>query len=202
MIRQRVSLRHPQWALISRLITILFAVVLMYGGVMVALLALKVSPSSIDQISGYRTAYHWLTGLTPHTFTTAVSLVAGFGGLLIFLVFAFLTLEALPRPYLTRTETGLPEDGERGATIMRPRAIERVAEVAAQGNAHVMGVTGRLGDGELHVDVGLDDARHVPDTLRDVRQRVHDQLQRHQLPAMPVHVTLTGYERSTRRDPS
>jgi hypothetical protein len=202
VIRQRVSLRRPPWGLLTRLLTIVFAIVLMYGGVMVALLALKLTPADIDRISGYRTGYHWLAGLTRADFTTAVSLIAGFGGLLIFFVFAALTLQALPRPYLTRSELGLPEPAERGATIVRPRAVERVAEVAAQGNLHVMGVTGRLGDGELNVDVGLDTVPGLAQTLQDVRRRVREQLEHHKIPQIPVNVTLTGYERPTRRDPS
>jgi hypothetical protein len=202
VIRQRVSLRRAQWALITRLLTIVFAAVLVYGGVMVVLLALKLTPGDIDRISGYRTGYHWLTGLTAADFTTPVSLIAGFGGLLVFGLFAFLTLQSLPRPYLTRGELGLPQTTERGGTVVRPRAVERVAEVAAQGNDHVMGVTGRLGDGELNVDVGLDEAPSLIETLEDVRRRVREQLGAHQLPLMPVNVTLTGYERPTRRDPS
>jgi hypothetical protein len=202
VIRQRISLRRAPWGLLTRLLTIACAIVLMYGGVMVVLLGLKLSPGGIDQISGYRTAYHWLTGLTRADFTTPVSLIAGFGGLLVFLVFAALTLQSLPRPYLTRTEVGLPEPTERGGTIVGPRAVERVAEVAAEGNMHVMGVTGRLGDGELHVDVGLDDAPALTQTLEDVRRRVREQLEAHQLPLMPVNVTLTGYDRPTRRDHS
>jgi hypothetical protein len=202
VIRQRISLRRAPWGLLTRLLTIVFAVVLMYGGVMVVLLGLKLSPADIDRISGYRTGYHWLTGLTHANFTTPVSLIAGFGGLLVFLVFTMLTLQALPRPYLTRTEVGLPERSARGGTIVGPRAVERVAEVAAQGNVHVMGVTGRLGDGELHVDVGVDDAPGLTQTLQDVRRRVREQLQAHHLPPMPVNVTLTGYDRPTRRDPS
>ena len=202
MIRQRVSLRRPPWALLTRLLTIAFALVLMYGGAMVVLLALKVNPDDIDRISGYRTAYHWLAGLTHSDFTTPVSLIAGFGGLLVFLVFALLTLQSLPRPYLTRSEVGLPQAAERGGTIVRPRAIERVAEVAAQENAHVVGVTGRLGDRELNVDVGIDDAPMLVQTLEDVRRRVREQLERHELPPLPINVTLTGYERPTRRDPS
>jgi hypothetical protein len=102
-------------------------------------------------------------------------------------------LRSLPHPYLTRTEIGFPVD-DRGATVVRPRAIERIAEVAAQGNDHVIGATGRLGDGEMHLDIGIDTAPAAADTLIDVRTRVRDQLGRHDLPAMPVNVTLTGYE--------
>jgi hypothetical protein len=198
MIRQRVNLRRGTLELLVRGLAIVFGLVLAYGGVMVALLALKVSPDHIDEISGYRTGYHWLTGLNASNFDTAVSLIAGFGGLLVFLVFLFLALQALPRPYLTRTELGLDRD-RRGATVVRPRAVERVAEVAARGNAHVIGVTGRLGEKMLHVDVGVDSAPDAAATLADVRRRVAEQLVHHSLPAMPVNVTLTGFE-PTRRD--
>jgi hypothetical protein len=199
MIRQRVHLRHAPWALLTRALTVVFALALIYGGALNAMLALKIGPGSVERISGYHAAYTWLAGLHRSDFTTAISLIAGFGGLLVLLFFIFLALQSLPRPYLARTEVGLPSTG--GATIVRPRAVERVAEVAAQGNDHVVGVTGRLGSAELNVDVGVDDHDDLVQTLGDVRQRVTDDLERHHLSPMPVNVTLTGYE-PTRTDPS
>jgi len=196
VIRQRVSLRRPTGALLTRGLAVAFALALVYGGALDVILALKLhglGPAQVNRISGYRTAFHWLAGLDRADFTTGRALIAGFGGLLVFLVFAALALRTLPRPYLTRTEIGLSPD-ERGATVVRPRAVERIAEVAAQGNEHVVGVTGRLGDGELHVDIGIDTAPAAASTLADVRTRVRDQLTRHDLEVMPVNVTLTGYE--------
>ena len=196
MIRQRVSLRRRTGALLVLSLTVAFALALIYGGVLDVLLALKLhglGPVQINRISGYRTAYHWLAGLNRGDFTTHHALIAGFGGLLVFVFFVSLMLRSLPRPYLTRSEIGFPVD-ERGATVVRPRAVERIAEVAAQGNQHVIGATGRLGDGELNVDIGIDTPPAAAETLVDVRTRVRDQLGRHDLPAMPVNVTLTGYE--------
>jgi hypothetical protein len=196
VIRQRINLRRRTGALLTRGLAIAFALALVYGGALDVLLALKLhgfGPVQINRISGYRTAYHWLAGLDRADFTTGRALIAGFGGLVVFLVFSALALRSLPRPYLTRTEIGLSAS-ERGATVVRPRAVERIAEVAAQGNEHVVGVTGRLGDGELHVDIGIDTAPAAAATLADVRARVRDQLTRHDLQAMPVNVTLTGYE--------
>ena len=196
MIRQRINLRRRTGAFLARTLTIAFAVALIYGGVLTALLALKLhglGPVQINRISGYRTADHWLAGLDRGDFTTAHALIAGFGGLLMFLFFAMLVVRALPRPYLTRSEIGFPVQ-DRGATIVRPRAVERIAEVAAQGNLHVIGATGRLGDGELHVDIGIDTAPAAAETLSDVRTRVREQLVLHDLPPLAVNVTLTGYE--------
>jgi hypothetical protein len=196
MIRQRVNLRRRTGALLLLSLTVAFALALVYGGVLAVLLALKLhglGPVQINRVSGYRTAYHWLAGLNRGDFTTARALIAGFGGLLVFLFFISLTLRSLPRPYLARTELGFPVD-DRGATVVRPRAVERIAEVAAQGNLHVIGATGRLGDGELNVDIGIDTPPAAAETLIDVRTRVRDQLGVHDLPSMPVNVTLTGYE--------
>jgi hypothetical protein len=196
MIRQRVNLRRHPGALLVHALTIVFALVLIYGGALAVLLSLKLhglGPDQINRVSDYRTAYHWVAGLTRADFTTHRALIAGFGGLLVFLFFVSLVLRSLPRPYLTRTDLGFPVD-DRGATIMRPRAVERLAEIAAQGNGHVVGATGRLGDGELHVDIGVDTAPAAAETLSDVRTRVREQLGRHDLPPMPVNVTLTGYE--------
>lgn len=196
MIRQRISLRRRTGALLVLTLTVAFALAFIYGGVLDILLALKLhglGPVQINRISGYRTAYHWIAGLNRGDFTTHHALIAGFGGLLVFVFFVSLMLRSLPRPYLTRSEIGFPVD-ERGATVVRPRAVERIAEVAAQGNQHVIGATGRLGDGELNVDIGIDTPPAAAETLVDVRTRVRDQLGRHDLPAMPVNVTLTGYE--------
>ncbi len=196
MIRQRVNLRRRTGALLVLSLTVVFALTLVYGGVLVVLLALKLhglGPVQINRVSGYRTAYHWLAGLSRGDFTTVRALIAGFGGLLVFLLFISLMLRSLPRPYLARTELGFPVD-DRGATVVRPRAVERIAEVAAQGNQHVIGATGRLGDGELNVDIGIDTAPAAAETLSDVRTRVREQLGLHDLPPMAVNVTLTGYE--------
>ena len=199
MIRQRVKLRRAPWALLTRALAVVFAVALIYGGVLNALLALKVGPSSVERVSGYQAAYTWLAGLQRSNFTTAISLIAGFGGLLVFVFFLFLAQQSLPRPSLARTDVGLPSTG--GATLVRPRAVERIAEVAARGNDHVVGVTGRLGDDAVDLDIGLDVPDDLVQTLDDVRRRVAEDLERHHLSPLAVNVTLTGYE-PIRTDPS
>ena len=199
MTRQRLNVRTPSWRLVVRALTIVLALALIYGGAMVALLAAKVNPRTINDISAYRTLYNDAIGLRAADFTTAVSLIAGFGGLLVFLVFALLTLQALPRPYFARGRIDLPET-VGGATVVRPRAVERVAEYAAQSSPQVVTAAGRLGDDELNVDVGVSDAGEATRTLAEVRRRVGEQLLRHELPPLPVNVTLTGYDRPTRRD--
>jgi hypothetical protein len=199
MIRQRVNLHRAPWALLTRALAVVFAVALIYGGVLNALLALKVGPSSVEQVSGYHAAYTWLAGLHRSNFTTVISLIAGLGGLLVFLVFLFLAQQSLPRPSFARTDVGVASTG--GATLVRPRAVERVAEVAARGNDHVIGVTGRLGADAINVDVGLDAPDDLVQTLGDVRRRVAEDLERHHLSPLAVNVTLTGYE-PTRTDRS
>ena len=92
------------------------------------------------------------------------------------------------------------EDNERGVTTVQPRAIERVAEIAARGNPDVTAASGRLGDEQLTVGVDSRRASTTAATLRDVHQRVRAELERHELPSLPVNVTLTGYDRQTRRE--
>ena len=61
MLRQRVRVRTSSVALIGRAILILFSLALIWYGLMLILLALKVSPHTVNQISGYRTAYNYLS---------------------------------------------------------------------------------------------------------------------------------------------
>lgn len=199
MIRQRVALRRPAWTTIARLVTIVFVVAFAYAGAMVVLLAVKVSPRTVNQISDYQVVYRDAVALRAGDFTTAVSLIAGFGGLLVFVLFALITLRVLPRPYLERTRVALAPTG-RGTTTLRPRALERVAEYAAGAHPNVASAAGRLGSDELHVDVDVRTADEAAPTLADVRRRVAEQLARHDLPKMPVNVTLTGFQRPTTRE--
>jgi hypothetical protein len=200
MTRQRVHLRTPGWSAFVQLLTVVFALLLMYGGVLLALLATKtLSPARVEQISDYRLIYHDIVALQPSDFTTAISFIAGFTGLLVFIMFVFLTFEALPRPYLARSEVELP--GQKGGeTVVRPRAVERVAEYAALADPSVFAANGRLSDDGLHLDVGVRDAQGAAATLADVRRRVTEQLQRHEIPPVPVNVILAGYQRPTRED--
>lgn len=199
MIRQRVNLRTPALAHLVRILTVLVGLAFVWYGLMLALLAIKVSPHSVNEISGYRSLYEHAATLDQRDFTTAVRWIAGVGGLLGFLIFAYLLLQQFPRPYLARGEVALTEE-ERGSSVIRPRAIERMAELAAHGNAEVASATGRLGDGDLNLAVGLRRAVTAADTLRDVRTRVRTELERHGLPVLPVNVTVNQYYRTRRRE--
>jgi len=199
VIRQRINLRTPLLAYLVRALMIVLALGLFWYGLMVLLLAVKVAPHTVNSISAYRTLYDDATSLKPADFTTLVRLIAGFAGLLAFLLFLYLALQELPRPYLARGDLKF-EAQEPGQTIVKPRAIERVAELAAQGNPDVSSAAGRLGDRELNLSIGARRASTAAETLNDVRARVSADLERHELPSLPVNVTLTGYDRKTRRE--
>jgi hypothetical protein len=198
MIRQRVNLRTPALGYLVALLTIVLGAVLLWYGLMAVLLAVKVSPHTVNSLSAYRTLYDDAADLKASDFTTLRRLVAGLAGLIAFVVFLYLAFKAWPRPFLARGEVTLA-DNEHGVTIIAPRAIERVAELAASGNPDVTAASGRLGDEQLSVGIDSRRASSIAATLRDVHERVRAELERHDLPTLPVNVTLTGYERKTKR---
>jgi hypothetical protein len=200
MPRQRVRERTSPLVILGRLITLVFALALIWYGLMTLLLALKVSPSTVNGISGYRTAFDWLSGLSPSKVDGAATrgIVAG-AGVLAFLVFGYLALKQLPRPYLARRDLDLPA-GERGEVTVEPRAIERLAEVAAASHPGVTDARGRYAIDDLSVDLTVRRARGLADTLQDAQRRVVDALAQHELPVIPVNVTLAGYDRRNRRE--
>ncbi len=199
MIRQRIHLRTPVLAYLVRLITVVLGLALVWYGVMVILLSVKVAPHTVNSVSAYRTLYNDIARLKSSDFTTTVRLIAGFGGLLAFLLLFYLAWQELPRPYLTRSSLTL-DDERHGQTTAKPRSVERVAEIAAQANPAVTSASGRLRDGELDVFIATSRASLAADTLTDVRRRVTSALDTHDLSEMPVSVTLTGYDRKTKRE--
>jgi hypothetical protein len=199
MTRQRVNLRTPVLTYVVRVLTVVLALGLFWYGLMVVLLAVKVSAQTVNGISGYRTLYNDVAGLTSSDFTTAVRLIAGFAGVLLFVTCIYLALQEIPRPYLARGAFTVGER-DRGDTTVQPRAVERVAEFASAANREVTAARGRLGDEHVDVNVHVRSARAAADTLRDVQRRVIAALDEHGLPSLPVNVTLTGYDRQTTRE--
>jgi hypothetical protein len=180
-------------------VLIVFSLALVWYGLMLLLLALKVSAHNVNQISGYRTAYNYLSDLTAADITSTTRLIAGLAGFAGFLGFGYLAWKSLPRPYLARTDLRLRDD-ERGVTKVAPRAIERAVEGAALDRDAVQHAAARYGGDEVTVNVSVTRARELAETLRAVRADAHDELGNHGLPEMPVNITLTSFERTQRRE--
>ncbi|MBA3421774.1 MAG: Asp23/Gls24 family envelope stress response protein [Thermoleophilaceae bacterium] len=199
MLRQRIRARTSPLAAIGWVVLVLFAVALVWYGLMLLLLALKVPPGTVDTISGHRTAFDFLAGLTPRDIGSETRLIAGIAGLVAFLLFAFAALKMLPRPHFTRGPMSLADD-EIGTIEMRPRAVERIAEIAAREDPAVSAAAGRLGNEELTVNLHVSRAREVPEAMHEAQRHVREALERHGVPAGTVNVTLTGFDRATRRE--
>jgi hypothetical protein len=200
MLRQRVRTRSFPFARIAAdAVVVIFALALVWGGAMLVLLAFKTSPGTVDRLSGYRTAYDYLAGLEPADISGESRLIAAGGGLIACLTFGYLAWRAIPRPYLARTGLRLAGD-ERGTVDVNARAIERAAEIAALDHPAVAAARARYATDDLTVDVSAGRADTLADTLQDVHQRARDSLARHELPALPVNITLVRFERKNRRE--
>ena len=198
-VRQRLRGRNSPLVFLGLLLLVPVALALVWYGAMLVALAFKAPPGTVDAISGYRTAYDFLADLDAGDVTGRIRLIASLAGLAAFVVFGLLAWKQIPRPYLVRGELPLAENG-RGASTVKPRAIERAAEVAACAHPSVSDATGRYGEDGIDVDISVMRAGEAVGTLREVQRRVGEALHRHGLPAMPVSVTLTGFERQRGRE--
>jgi hypothetical protein len=200
MLRQRLRERASPVVVIGRLLTFLFALALVWYGVMTVLLALKVSPATVNSISGYRGAYDWLAGLTPRKVDgqTTRAIIAG-AGLAAFVLFGYLAFKEIPRPHFVRRGLQLAQD-DHGEITVEPRAVERIAETAAQHDPAVTSASGRYGEDDLTVTVTVRRARDLAATLRGAQQRVKEALHQHELPIPAINVTLAHYDRRHRRE--
>ncbi len=201
MPRQRVRLQRFAFAdALLRVVTVLVGLALIFYGVMAVLLALKLSPHTVNDISAYRTIYDHLASLDARSITGRVRVIVAAAGVVSFLLCAVLTWRALPRPYLTRSELDLPDDGHRGSTVVSARAIERAGELAALAHPLVLSAAGRYGTESVSVALTVRQPGALADTLTAVQQRVSAALAEHELPQLPVNVTLTGVESANRRE--
>ena len=199
MLRQRLRTRTSPLAFIQRLLELALALALIWYGLILAGLALDViGRASADTYSGYRPAYDFAADLLAGQASDSARLIAGIAGLVAFLLLLTVALKQLPRPYLARHDLEL-EAGDRGTLTVEPRAVERLAEGIALQHPAVVSASGRFGTDDLAVL--LEGARRdLPDTLRTVQRSVSSGLERHGLPTVPVNVTLTGYDRSSKRE--
>ncbi|MGI8429152.1 MAG: hypothetical protein ACR2OB_07585 [Solirubrobacteraceae bacterium] len=194
MTRQR--LRTRRFAVVEallRLVGVVAGAGLIWYGAMTILLAVKISPHTINAISAYRTVYDHLAALTAAGITGQVRVIVAISGVAGFVVLAPLAWRALPRPYLTRRELDISADTDLGRTVIAPRAIERTVELAALGHPFVVGAAGRYGADDVSLAVTVRQASELAETLSAVQERVAGALARHELPGLPINVTLTGF---------
>jgi hypothetical protein len=193
MVRQRVRSRSFPLARVgANAVVVIFAVALAWGGGMLMLLALKVSPSTINALSGYRTAYDYLAGLEPLDISASTRLIAALAGLIACALFGYLAWRALPRPYLARTDLRLV--GDTGSVDVDARVIERAAEIAVLDHPAVAAARARYATDDLTVHVSVSRPDALAATLTDVHQRARDSLARHELPVLPVNISLVRME--------
>jgi hypothetical protein len=196
MLRQRVrSRKFPIARIAADALVVIFALGLMWGGAMLVLLAFKTSPATIEDLSGYRSAYDYLAGLEPSDISASTRLTAAIGGLIGCLIFGYLAWRAVPRPYLARTDLRLVSD-ERGIVDINARAIERAAEIAVLAQPEVAAAGARYATDDLTVDISAGRADALAATLQDVHRRARESLVQHELPVLPVNVTLVRFERN------
>ncbi len=197
--RQSLRERGSPFVRLGLFLLLPIALALVWYGTMLVLLAFKAPPETVNAISGYRDAYDFLAGLEAADVTGRIRLIASLAGVAAFVVFGFLAWKQVPRPYLARGELTLSEGG-RGASTVEPRAIERAVEVAARAHPSISDAMARYGEDGVDVDIDLTRPGDVTDPLREVQRRVSETLQRHDLPDVPVSVTLTGFQRQRRRE--
>ena len=200
MLRQRLHTRTSPLAFIQRLLELALALALIWYGLILAGLALDViGRGSAETYSGYRTVYDFVADLLAGRASDSARLIAAVAGLVAFFLLLTVAFKQLPRPYLARHDLEL-EAGDRGTVTVEPRAVERLAEGIALQHPAVVSASARVGTDDLAVLLELRRARDLPDTLRTVQRSVSSGLERHGLPTVPVNVTMTGYDRSSKRE--
>ena len=194
MIRQRVHLRSGVLVeLLLRMLVSVLGLALVFYGAMVLLAALKLSPSTINQISGYRTVQHALESITAANISGQDRIIVAVAGVLCLIIFGWLAWRSLPRPYLARTRIALDQDQERGQTEIAPRALERAAQLIAHRDPHVTDARARSDQHAVEITVQLRDLDlDLLEPMQRIQGRVRDGLAEQGFPAVAIDLTLAG----------
>ena len=200
MLRQRIHVEGSSTAAaVGRFLVALLGVAIAYYGLMLMLLAFKVSPSTVNDISGYRTAFDYLAELAPGDISSTDRAIIAGVAILLALIALFLLWRGLPRPHLARHAVKVTET-DLGTTEVQPRAVERAVERAALGHPAVVGARARYDDDGIALAVTSDRAPDLVTTLREVEDRAFQSLDKHQLELERVDVTLAGYDTPNGRE--
>lgn len=200
MLRQRIRVDGSSTATaVGRFLVALLGAVIAYYGLMLMMLAFKVSPKTVNDISGYRTAFDYLSGLTPEDISSTDRLIIAGAALLLALIALFLLWRGLPRPHLARHEVKVTETG-LGTTEIQPRAMERAVEAAALEHPAVVGARARLDDDGIALAITAGRAVDLVKTLHEVEDRAFESLGKHQLELERVDVTLAGFNSPNGRE--
>lgn len=200
MPRQRLRLEGSTLATtVGRVLVALLGAAIAWYGLMLVLLAFKVSPGSVDDISGYRTAFDYLAGLSPADISSSDRLIVAIVALVLASVALFLLWRGLPRPHLARHAIEI-EQTELGTTEIQPRAVERAVESAALEHPAVVGARARYDDDGIALAITARQAATLVDTLHQVEERAFESLGRHQIELRRVDVTLAGYDSPNGRE--
>lgn len=191
------SARLP-WA-VARLLAAVVGLAVAWGGVLVALLAAKVDPASVDRLGGYRAALDWLTGLEAADITATARGVVGIVGLVVGVGALVLLARALPRPALPDRHLAVASD--RGRTRVAARVIERAAERAARRDPAIAKIAASFGDGRVLLSVTLGETREPLFHLENAREQVETVFARLGLRIEGIDVELAAFESTERRVP-
>lgn len=200
MPRQRVRVEGSSLATtVGRFLVALLGAAIAYYGLMLMMLAFKVSPSFVNDISGYRTAFDYLSGLEPGDISSTDRLIVAGVSLVLALIALLLLWRGLPRPHLARHEVKVTET-DLGTTEIQPRAMERAVEAAALEHPAIVGARARIDDDGVALAVTASRAVDLVKTLHEVEDCAFESLERHQLELERVDVTLAGFDSPNGRE--
>jgi hypothetical protein len=200
MLRQRIHVEGSSTATaVGRVLVALLGAAIAYYGLMLIMLAFKVSPGFVNDISGYRTAFNYLSELTPGDISSTDRLIVAGVALVLALIALLLIWRGFPRPRLARHPIEI-EETELGSTEIQPRALERAIESAALEHPAVVGARARYDEDGIALTVTAGRAVELVRTLHEVEDRAFESLGTHHLELERVDVTLAGYDRPNGRE--
>ncbi len=176
------------------------ALALIYGGAVAVALSAGVSGSDLSRWTGVDEAYRRVAALDPASWSTTTSAIIAATGIVLALALLRLAWAQRLVPQRVRHAVDLEGSGP-GTTTVRPRAIERAAEVAASRDPGVREAKASLGDDAMTVHLHVLDAQRLPELLQDAERSTRTALRDAGIGEdVPIQLTVTRFSAPSRTE--
>lgn len=197
--RQQLALPTGLATTLGQKFMLIPALALMYGGAVAIARSAGLRGPDLERWTGVSSVVTQVGALNPSTWDQTVAAVVVAAGLVLFPLLLWLAWAQRLVPQRVRHAIDLATHGP-GVTSVRPRAVERAAEVAASHDPGIRQARAALTDDGMTIHLHVRDAARLADLLREAEVRAQDALLDAGISDVPLRLAVTRFSAPSRTE--